>query len=282
MNQRAIILPMLLVILTLLLICIVPLHEGVIQVLRYKADENLSQKASNLALSIPLAEAFNFRGPAGTRISHKCFSKFVKRNRVSLERTFCASYNNPLPHLLLEPLLDSSKVKDLKSLPTLNWHKIFVEPKDCSPSGAAEISEFPIKLSSRSAISSRFCEIHGNITRSSVAINANLKVVKTVTLDDSTSLTSRGFIKSEVRIVLNGGHSMIAAAGDLLISKLTATNASEITLISATGNVSLDSVEGPIQIRVFAAGDANIPKNSKFVNYGFEDLKLDFMPISLG
>jgi hypothetical protein len=279
MKERAFILPVVLLIITLLVATLLPLQESLILALRFEAEKSLSIKASTQAASLALAEAFFFKAPLGTRIINKCFSKTSKYNRISVERTFCASFHNPTINLLKLSLLDSSRVTGSYNLPNLDYQKIFIKSQECDSAGGRTISDYSISLSSKSLFSNNFCEFLGNQVLNYKTIGSNLKIARTTTLGDSVSVTAKGFIQATSKIIFSGGKHTIAAAGDLLLDELIAVQPTELTLISASGDVKVTSISGLIKLRVFAAKSAKLPSNREFADRGFEDLAMDFLPL---
>lgn len=278
MKASGFILPSLLLTVTLMFIAIIPLHNAMIRVLRGKSELSLASKADAYASSDALTLAFDFASATQGRQSHKCFIGQSKASRISIQRSFCASYYFAPLNLLNQPLIDRSIYPEAQNFPRLDFEALFNNSKPCDLPDWKTISAISYSHSAPSVFSSQNCQFKSAALEHDVTIAANLKIPSSIQLK-AKKLSVRGFLKSDFNIELSGDSHTIAAGGDLDIANLSTALPSEITLISATGNVILKNLKGPLSVKVFAAGKSSLPPNMKLSSKGFEHLRLNFLPL---
>ena len=278
MKESGFILPSLLLTVTLMLIAIIPLHNAIIRVLRGKSELSLAFRADTNASSDALRSAFQFASVTKGRQSNKCFIGQNKASRISIQRSFCASYYLAPLNLLNQPLIDSSIYPEAQDFPRLDFEALFSDSNPCDLPDWQTISAISYSNSARSVFSSQNCQLKSAALEHNVTIAANLKIPFSMKLK-AEKLAIRGFLISDLNIELSRDSHTIAAGGDLDIASLSTTLPSEITLISATGNVILKSLKGPLSVKVFAAGKSSLPPNLKLSSQGFEHLSLNFLPL---
>jgi hypothetical protein len=281
MKERAYILPSTLFLLSLILVALIPSYESVVFLIRSQSDESLSRKASVRAGNDVITEGFHHMPDNYGKELHKCFRSTAKENRILVMKSFCGSFHKVTPNLLKLPLLDSNVVGGTQNLPSLDFASFFKNSKYCEAQGWQNISIVPFSKSSGSAVSSQYCAVKTAHILEVSSITANVVFNSQVDFAKETSLAARGFIFADSQLKLDSGRISLVAGGDLVLKEVSSILPVELTLISATGNVKIAKILGPIVVRAYAKQRVSIPYNTQLSTRGFAENALDFLSLSI-
>ncbi|MCB0336773.1 MAG: hypothetical protein KDD62_10730, partial [Bdellovibrionales bacterium] len=165
-----------------------------------------------------------------------------------LAHTYCAIVQQKKP---------LSTISQAKALPLFDYRFYFQLPETCSERSRAKpfTTERNKLLSSTSYQSSYGCDIGSLSFKEDMFFTENLYASLPIHL--TKRIASRGSVDLvEVSLALN---SMIIAGGDVFIGKVRAEQLSYLTIVSASGKIHIESVEGPARFRLYALREIDSP-----------------------
>lgn len=280
MRQEAFILPAVLLLLALIFNAMWALHDGVVYSLRAQAEKVLAQKAQEQASNRALVRAFQFEASSGKRRLNECFKDESQLPRILANSTICASYQRATTAIAANPRVDSVSAGPAENLPALDFTALLGNVVPCEQAGGMVMLQLPFSISAGSQFSRKYCRLQTQTVEGNRQIDANVEIALPTSMRTNSTLSAKGYLLSTNQLSLEGGAATIVAAGDLSIYSVTASQAVELTLISASGDLRLQHVNPLIRLRVYAKKRAMIPITAQTATRGFQELILDFLPLS--
>ena len=188
---------------------------------------------------------------------------------ITIDRSLCA-LSFPDPGVFeSRALLDGSQNSDALIFPAFDFQAILARSTSCTKSQLENWSIMPsgYRLSSGSSISSELCTESSHARLNRVLVISNLSIPEKLTLSPGANgaalIASAGFTDIADTLTLEGD-GVIISGGDLYVKNLAAdpTRKQHITLISTTGVVTVENINGDIDLQVFGREGVYLPENS--------------------
>ena len=250
------------------------IHLYTQKILKMQAEEVRSLRLKNETKNKVLQDSGkSLASVCSNKAQNRSGDVVIKRELTSL----CSSYRGG--HLGIG-LINKMDLKN-GAYPFFNYGKIFSEVDDCD----FEDDEPPIDLTPTAFRSARLCKmVLGDLIIERKVLKGNLKAANIIFIRPAiiheNLLASSGYIYID-RLVL-AAPTIIVAGGDVKIGKLIVTSKllPEVTIISASGSITISEVSGSARFFVIAWAGSVLPSEILLVKTTLLPEQLAWIPFS--
>lgn len=147
-------------------------------------------------------------------------------------------------------------LSDTTLFPDIDFNSLFAAPAQCADQRAhfAQATSFGTALTGNSSIWPVTCNLTGTLPAGYFVYLANLEAsdpLRPVPASGPALVSTPGYIDLPQGIMVSGD-TLITAAGDINIGRITATAPSSVTITSTTGLVNISGISGALQLRIIS------------------------------
>jgi|GEM_PF-5602515 len=205
----------------------------------------------------------NLSQPANTRFD--CPITQHSTGKTTIRRSLCLTYNQAPETLWHDTVIDGASLPEAHQFPAFNYNQIFKNSRPC-PKTAYHCGAFTpsgLPLSPLAACSRFLCDKPGSPISQDYIVRGNLSIAVPLHLPHSSPtktiiLAATGFIDFSAPAVFQQD-TLLIAGGDLHISALQAPAGINVTLLSATGKVVVEKLQGQPLLKAIGRQGVQLP-----------------------